>query len=166
MCANCRHTGCWIFLGLLYLVTFLADGQTVYPAMTSGTNSHEISLGTLSMQSPEVQQAIKETGSVSPIFMSSNFQTITEEDLAAYVSGKNASGSSISFQTLYDFISTFHDSVSNLVYFQSMPFYCPLIYLCWFTFQEVTEEPGHTGESGSSAFSVKPVGKLWRPIRF
>ena len=117
MCSNCRHTGCWIFLGLLYLVSISADGQTVYQPRTSGSDSdsREINLATLSMGSPEVQQIIKVTGSVSCIAITTSFQTITEKELADYVSRMNASGPSISRQALYDFIDTFHGDVSSLL---------------------------------------------------
>ena len=113
MCANCRHTGCWIFLGLLYLVSFSADGQTVYQPRTSGSNSREINLATLSMESPEVQQIVKETGSVSCIPIPTSFQTITEKELTDYVSRMNASRQSVSLQALSDFIDTFHGDVSS-----------------------------------------------------
>ncbi|VDK37491.1 unnamed protein product [Taenia asiatica] len=97
MCANCRHTGCWIYLAVLYLLAATADGQTVCASRTSGSGPPVFNLRTLSMSTPEVQQMINETGS-----------KVSESDLAAFVKGKNESGSSITCQALYDFISTFH----------------------------------------------------------
>ncbi|VUZ51599.1 unnamed protein product [Hymenolepis diminuta] len=97
MCASCRHTGCWIFLGMLYLVTVLANGQSVCTPRTSGSPPITFDLNTLKLSTPEVQEMISETGS-----------TVTEKDLTAFVKGKNASRSNISCQDLYSFISTFH----------------------------------------------------------
>ncbi|EUB58781.1 Zinc transporter ZIP10 [Echinococcus granulosus] len=97
MCANCRHTGCWIFLGVLYLIAAAADGQTVCAPRASGSAPPVFDLRTLSMSTPEVQQMINETGS-----------QITDHDLAAFVKGKNESGPRITCQGLYEFISTFH----------------------------------------------------------
>ncbi|KAL5963387.1 Zinc transporter ZIP10 [Taenia solium] len=96
MCANCRHTGCWIYLAVLYLLAATADGQTVCATRASGSGPPVFNLRTLSMSTPEVQQMINETGS-----------QVSEGDLAAFVKGKNESGPSITCQTLYDFISTF-----------------------------------------------------------
>lgn len=69
MCANCRHTGCWLYLGLLYLVDITANGQTVCSPGTSGSNPVMFDPDTLSMSTPEVQAMISQTGSVSHAFV-------------------------------------------------------------------------------------------------
>nr|CDS29205.1 zinc transporter foi [Hymenolepis microstoma] len=96
MCASCRHTGCWLFLGVLYLIIVLANGQSVCSTGASGSVSKTFDLNTLTPSTPEVQAMIIETGS-----------SVTEKDLTAFVKGKNASSSKIPCQELYDFISTF-----------------------------------------------------------
>ncbi|VDO06234.1 unnamed protein product [Rodentolepis nana] len=97
MCASCRHTGCWLFLGVLYLIVVLANGQSVCSPGASGSPSKTFDLNTLKLSTPEVQAMISETGS-----------SVTEKDLTAFVKGKNATTSKISCQDLYNFVSTFH----------------------------------------------------------
>ncbi|KAM3182561.1 hypothetical protein ACTXT7_012097 [Hymenolepis weldensis] len=82
---------------MLYLVSVLANGQSVCTPRTSGLPPITFDLNTLKLSMPEVQAMISETGS-----------TVTEKDLTAFVKGKNASRSNISCQDLYSFISTFH----------------------------------------------------------
>lgn len=96
MCASCRHTGCWLFLGVLYLIIVHANGQSVRSIETSGSALKTLDLRTLTLSSPEVQVMISKTGS-----------SITEKDLTAFVKGKNASASVVSREELYNFISTF-----------------------------------------------------------
>uniref|UniRef100_A0A5K3EHM3 Zinc transporter ZIP10 n=1 Tax=Mesocestoides corti TaxID=53468 RepID=A0A5K3EHM3_MESCO len=102
MCANCKHTGCWIFLGVLYFVATSSQAQTVSSSATSGSNSAKYDLSTLSLTSPEVAALINETGS-----------KITSDDLVAFVKARNGTDRTISHQALYDFISSFNGTVTQ-----------------------------------------------------
>uniref|UniRef100_A0A0X3PPJ3 Zinc transporter foi n=1 Tax=Schistocephalus solidus TaxID=70667 RepID=A0A0X3PPJ3_SCHSO len=96
MCANCKHTGCWLFLSVMLLLV-LDLPITCAQKICQLTGNATYNLRTLSLSSPIVQNIVQVTKS-----------TISESNFTKFKDDQASVSPTIDCPTLYKFISSFH----------------------------------------------------------
>ncbi|VDL90025.1 unnamed protein product [Schistocephalus solidus] len=87
MCANCKHTGCWLFLSVMLLLV-LDLPITCAQKICQLTGNATYNLRTLSLSSPIVQNIVQVTKSVSQWHLSCNkLRTIIRSKVTTTASG-------------------------------------------------------------------------------
>ncbi|VDK83140.1 unnamed protein product [Dibothriocephalus latus] len=106
MCANCKHTGCWLFLSVMLLLV-LGSPPTLAQRICKNTRNTTYDLRTLTLTSQIVQSIVRATNS-----------QITEADFTKLKSDQTTKCPTIDCPTLYNLISTFHaENVSSILEF-------------------------------------------------